>query len=209
MIEKEIQKLIENYIEDIENYNLEKVYGMCPIRSASWLGQLTETLLKIGVNPLEHMKYVPSNYMSNSGILSVTIPENVESLLDNAFSNSSIDGLTIPSTVVDIGMHVASYCPRFKKLDLSNYEGNVPIGICEGCGSLTDVKLPKNCTSIEANAFRMCRNLEELQIDNTKDYVMSNIKFAKGWTDYTEPKHIKCSDGYVTVYGDGLKLEGN
>jgi hypothetical protein len=42
-------------------------------------------LLKAGINPLEHMTYVPSNFLYGSGFTKITLPENIISISAKAF----------------------------------------------------------------------------------------------------------------------------
>ena len=82
-----LAEFIKKYKTEINKNDFTKVYKdannlLCyPVST----GKLTEIFLDAGIEPLEYMQAVPANYLANSAITSVEIPNNISSIGSEAF----------------------------------------------------------------------------------------------------------------------------
>ena len=101
MIDK-IKNIIENNIDLIDKNDKEswewvykKVY--------TYEGELTQTLLEVGIDPAEILGYIPNLYLHNSTIDYYKIPDNVISIGYAAFADcENLKHITIPECVESI-----------------------------------------------------------------------------------------------------------
>lgn len=201
-----VKTFIETHIEDIENNNFEKLYGDIPLLRHSHTGILTDVLLASGINPLEHMTYIPQYYLTGSKQLSIDIPENVTTILENVFVDSSIRKFTLPKHITDIRDGAFNTATRLIELDISEYQDNIPSMMCYGCTNLRKVILPNTVEYIASNSFSLCPNLEEFVINQNRDYVF-NIGVSQSWKKNGINIPVRCTDGWVTISSyDGAKL---
>lgn len=205
-----IKNLLELFIEDIENNEFENIYSSIPVRQADLTGQLTDVLLKVGCNPLEHLLYVPSNYLNSSSRTHIDIPDGIKYINDGAFFNSNLESIVLPKSVDSLGLTILQNSHRLRSVDMSQSQCQViSYGCCFNCYSLKEFKLPRMCTSVDGSAFWNCSKLEELQIDRSIDYVVNNVDFKASWTNRNKDTIIKCIDGTVLVdmYGNKQRQE--
>ena len=205
IIDPFVQKQLEHYIDEIENNEFDNIYGSIPVRQAALTGQLTDVLLMVGANPLEHLSYIPDNYLNGSGRTHINIPDNVKYINDSAFFNSSLETVVIPNTIETLGLGIFEHSPRLKSVDMSstNYV-EVTYAMCKNCSSLVEFKLPSSCKHISASAFWNCHRLEKIEIDQTTDYVINQIHFGINWMNMNHDIAVNCKDGIVLVdkYGN-------
>ena len=210
IIDPFIQKQLEYYIDEIEKNEFENIYASIPVRQADLTGQLTDVLLKVRANPLEHLPYVPSNYLNGSSRTHIEIPDNVKYISDSAFFRSSLESIVIPDTVEGLGLGIFEHSPRLKSVDMSYTNcTEVTYGMGQNCASLVEFKLSSYCKNISDSAFWNCHRLEELKIDQTIDYVISQIHFSTNWMNMNHDMVVKCKDGIVLVdwYGNKQRQE--
>lgn len=95
------------------------------------------------------------------GLLSVTIPFNVESIGKRIFYNSDVEKLVVHSK--NIGEEWFMISP-IKELVLGNEVETIGEKSFQGCNGLTSVVVPKNVLSIGGRAFRGCEGLVSFEI---------------------------------------------
>ena len=122
MLSKELQEFIEKNISLIEENNYDVKTGLYNevFKANIDPGELTTALLTAGIDPLEHLDYIPWRYLAfNRDIEEFHIPENITSIGSGAFYMSSIKTLYIPTSVNVFG----EYCFSSSNIETIIFEG--------------------------------------------------------------------------------------
>ena len=141
---------------------------------------LTNSLLKADIYPLEHMSYVPQEFFYKS--------------------TKSIDGFIIPKNIVDIRERA------FYETDLT--EINIPEGV-QGiytfafarCKNLLFVTIPHSIEFIDRAAFISCESLAEVRYNGTVEE-WNKIDRHDTWLSVSHLLTVKliCEDGELWVH---------
>lgn len=136
---------IEQYINLITENKFEDLYRIA-LREHVMVEDLTNSLLKADIDPLEHMAYVPQEFLYKS--------------------TKSIDGFIIPNNIVDIRERA------FYETDLT--EINIPEGVQSiytlafaRCKNLLFVRIPHSIDFIDRAVFSGCESLAEVRYNGT------------------------------------------
>lgn len=116
-----LKDYIENYRDNINQYDFIKIYQEAPIRlnSLSAIGRLTELFYKCGVNPLESLSEVPNWFAYDSNIYTIKIPNSIQYIGYNAFKDcKTLTSIIIPKSVTAIETGAFQNCTLLIK-----YEG--------------------------------------------------------------------------------------
>ena len=197
-----LKLFIEQNIDLINTSQFDVLYDEA-IRARSVLedtGELTDALLKAGINPLEHLSYVPSLYLADSTLAHITVPSNVEVIrksgfalsklktIDlhddcelglNSFYGSDIESIKIPYILNEVPDDCFAYCTKLTSVDLNTVYA-INSNAFVGCSSLTDIFIPDDIEYINGDAFEQCPNVV-LNIHKKNKYVkeygeMYNVK---------------------------------
>lgn len=106
MLSKKLQEFIEKNIGLIEENNYDVKTGLYneAFKADIDPGDLTTALLTAGIDPLEHLDYIPWRYLSfNRDLEEFHIPENITTIGTGAFYMSSIKTLYIPRSIEVFG----------------------------------------------------------------------------------------------------------
>ncbi len=112
------------------------------------------------------------------GTKNAVIPNSVTKIANNAFIGSGIESVSIHANIESIGHSAFSGCKSLTELTFENGKLTV-IGaslytIFGGCTSLERVVLPDNLTAIQGHAFRDCTSLKEVVFG-------SNLQIISGY----------------------------
>lgn len=100
-----------------------------------------------------------------SPFTSVSIPENVTSILDYAFGGcSELISINIPSGVTNIFRYTFYNCSSLTSITIPSNVTQIWKGAFYGCSSLTSINIPNKVTSIGESAFERCTNLTTVVI---------------------------------------------
>lgn len=103
----------------IEQNNWEEFYKIIPVRI---IGEVSEFLLSIGINPLLYMEYVPNGFLMRSNIKSIEIPDHIYSIGRNAFYGcTNLKKITFGKKLKSIGEDAFKGCDN---LDDITYKGS-------------------------------------------------------------------------------------
>ena len=73
-------------------------------------GELGKALLDAGIDPLNHLDYIPDYFLSSTNIKSFSIPNTIHLLSEGCFSYcEQLESITIPTSVTQIAQF-AFYC---------------------------------------------------------------------------------------------------
>ena len=101
-----------------------------------------------------------------TNIENVTIGNSVESLPSNFVSNSKITSVNIPNSVDSIGSSAFQNCTNLSNLTLGNSVSFIGNKAFYGCSGLKSVTIPNAVTSIGTQAFYGCNNLTRTHISD-------------------------------------------
>lgn len=127
-------------------------------------------------------RYVPGNiccnYIENTSIKKIVIPESVKSIGENAFQNcAGIEEIIFGKNINEIGREAFRDCTGLKKVIFQESDetekSSVSIGYnaFNGCTSLETITLSSNIGAIGDDAFLCCSNLEELELPEGITYL--------------------------------------
>lgn len=111
----EIQKALKN--SDFETLYIETWKRT----SYSTIGEVTQLLINLNINPLDHLSSIPRGFLTNTPIKHIDIPDHITSIGDYAFANcDSLMDITIPGSVTSIGYWTFNGCTS---LNYISYKG--------------------------------------------------------------------------------------
>lgn len=145
---------------------------------------------------------VPSAFIGDTDLRSLTIPEGVETIGDNAFSNSAIETIKLPESLVKISQFAFSKSnlteitipKNVERLEYSVFAGKggggaplrrvvfagdkietIENNTFADCNSLKEINLPKGLKKIGYNAFIRCTALEEIIIPDAVTVIEKQV----------------------------------
>ena len=102
-----------------------------------------------------------------SGINSVTLGNNVNTIQEDAFYSSSLTSIVIPNSVTYIGYAAFYGCVNLTSVIIPDNITEIYQYTFSGCTNLKSVVLGKNLTKIDKQAFYKCSNLSSIIIPNS------------------------------------------
>lgn len=154
------------------------------------------------------LSVIPKDCFSGSGLVSITMPDNITSLgeetfqecaslaevnlgkglrqiPDRCFQNSGIKSISIPSNVTSIGVEAFADCAALETADLGTGLREIPENCFKNSG-LTAITLPKNVTTVGEKAFYNCFSLHSVTVSGPKTF--GNDAF--NWSDNIQSVYI-------------------
>ena len=103
-----------------------------------------------------------------ASLISVVLPEGVESIGDYAFCRcSSLPKLELPSTVKELGTSAFSNCISLKEINIPSSIITLNSAVFVGCSMLESIELPEGIETIPHFFFEGCSNLKSFTIPST------------------------------------------
>ena len=200
-----LRHFIDTHKEYIDNNDFSSLYSLLPIsikRSA-----LTDLLFKAEINPLNYMKYIPPNFLSDSRISEFELPEHIDAIGARAFSNCfylkdlklnskleaihdnafyqcvSLKSIILPPTLRFLMDEAFAECICLKEINLPGSIKEISPHCFSGCLSLEIVNIEEGVEEILKNAFHKCERLKEVNLPKSVKYIENNI-FSNCSSDY-------------------------
>ena len=140
-------------------------------------GISTSNITKVTIG--SNVKTIPSNFVSNSKITSISIPSSVTTIGPSAFQGcANLTSVTIPSSVNSWGSSMFKNCTSLKTVSLPSNLTFITQEMFYGCTSLTSAPLPANVTSIGNSAFYNCTGLTALTIPEKLNSIGSSAFYG-------------------------------
>lgn len=139
----ELREFIETYIDLIEDNNFAELYNRVDVNTNVRTQDLTVALLQAGINPLDHLTFVPPEYMFKCPISvapTVVIPKEIKTILPKAFEETDIQFITVPEGVTTISSRAFAWCQNMETIELPSTIRHLHRGIFIGCFSLKTIK---------------------------------------------------------------------
>ncbi len=218
-----LKEWLENKIEYLDDNNFEALYKDHSYPDILSKGHLTDALFVAGLNPLEYMNYVPTNFANNSQeLFQLVLPKHIDHIRRGAFSWSQLREIIINDNCTHINDGAFAYCDWLETIHFDTPSKLVMIGEAsfDACVALNRITLPDSLKLIKTNAFGRTSSLEYCSIGKhttMEEEVFANSKLKSLWFrgtmfEYrTLPKsqsclyhsnieNIICDDGVITLY---------
>lgn len=170
--------------------------GITTIGSQAFDGcsNIEEIILPETLTTIEGMAF------TNTGIISITIPNNVKTIGGNSFMNcSNLKEVNVPNSVNSLGSGVFWNCSVLEKITIPSSIKEIPDNFCNSCSGLNEVEFLGSVESVGTSAFESCKNLSSLDIPDT-------VKTIKNKAFYNCSKlKIKIPASIETIGTDAFK----
>ena len=155
--------LTEN-IQLIDEFDFDGLYAQAHGKlSFGDISNLTETLLRIGIDPIPHMTKIPEGFLIDSRYNgSITIGSNIESIARSAFTRASISELVIDG-VEQIGDYAFFGCSKLRKVTLTGDIGFIGSSAFADT-AIESVALPSEVKMLASEAFSNCTALQTVDL---------------------------------------------
>ncbi len=136
-----------------------------------------------------------------SGLVSVIIPDNVESIGSSAFKGCpGLTMITIPDSVENIGSSAFSGCSGLTSVAIPDSVTSIGERAFEGCSSLASITIPDRVTSIGLYAFYNCTSLTSITIpDGVTNIGEGTFYLCRSLTNIKIPDSVR-NIGYSAFY---------
>jgi len=163
-----------------------------------YVGQETKLVLPKEYNGENYQIYTYAFY-GCSRLKSITIPDNITTIIDYAFINCrKLTSITIGSGVTSIGDCAFSGCGGLMEVVIPDGVKRIGSSVFADCIGLTSVTIPNSVADIGDSAFDQCRNLTYLNFDGTKEQWKKITKHSD-WKYESAITSVKCNDGIVKI----------
>lgn len=129
---------------------------------------------------------------ANSGVVSVTITDNVKNIDSYCFENcTSLTTVSLSNSLTALSSRTFWGCTALESLIIPDNVVTIGADCFNGCSNLSDITLPKLLETIESYAFNGCTALKQIQFEeNLKEigyYAFSN----SGLINITLPEQLE------------------
>lgn len=189
----EIQKALKN--SDFETLYIETWKRT----SYSTIGEVTQLLINLNINPLDHLSSIPKGFLTNTSIKHIDIPDHITSIDEFAFAHcGSLTSVTIPDSVTSIGEAAFCDCSSLTSITIPNSVTSIGQSAFSGCTGLKNIIIPNSVTSIGTWAFGHCSSLTSIKYTGTKNQ-WHKIYFRDEWYEDSPIETIHCIDGDIEL----------
>ena len=182
MIYPVVKQFIKDNADLIRHYQFEELYRKAQQETFKmnyeYYGQLSEMLIAAGLDPLDHMKYLPPLAFAqlSEEFETIRIPGNIKKV-----SLFALDTCGAKTIIIDEGCEeLLSYC-------------------MSGCPNLKRVILPQSLTEIEKGIFESCPNLYDIEYNGTVAE-FEYLKKDSNWAAHSNVRKVICSDNTLDLY---------
>lgn len=100
----------------------------------------------------------------DSGFSNIVLENNITEIKSSAFVSSDVVSIVIPESVESIGSSAFEGCRKLTSIELGSNITSLGYSVFEECTSLQSVKLNANITSIPGSTFYKCSSLSNVEI---------------------------------------------
>ena len=131
----------KNSIETLYKELNDEAYFRVAVRFVTYL------LYNSGIDPLEYLDYVPTNFLgADSNLKDVILPIDIKSIEKEAFfSCLNLKSVYIAGNITNIGIRAFYGCEELEEVKFVGNVDNIEDQAFAGCSKLKSVTLPKNC----------------------------------------------------------------
>lgn len=168
-------------------YVVYDLYGEKPLL-VRYYGKDTNVVLPENFNgkPYDIHDYA----FSQSGVVSVTVPDCVQSIGKNAFYCCyELETVKLGNNVKSIGESAFNMCGKLSQIDIPDALSYLGAKAFSGCYELKSINLGK-VKAIESQTFGWCYDLRSVRIPDGATYIASEAFYATGLNDIYIPKTV-------------------
>lgn len=145
-----IQRIIEQHINEIDANNFAPIYDDMWEKEVpmEYISTLTEQFWEAGIEPLEHMNYVPECYAA----FLIDVPEIMK----------------VPGNCLDISSNAYCYC-YMEEVELEEGVGSIREHAFAHCQNLSSISLPRSIKYIHNKAFYSSENIAYIEYAGTEE----------------------------------------
>ncbi len=142
-----------------------------------------------------------SGFADRSNIVSISLPESIETIGQKAFMNcSALSSITIPDAVTILHASTFYGCTSLASIVIPKNVSSIEISVFNGCSNLTSVYIPTSVTSIASLAFSRCERLAKLQYGGTIEQ-WKKVSLGDNLWGFASGKYtVSCTDGEIEKY---------
>lgn len=207
---RSVDEFIEKYIEQIDKNDWANIYNKAIDELDIYTSELTLTLLEAGINPLDHLDYIPSRYLHSSDIKYFDIPNHIKTIDSAAFAQSNLEGkFIIPNSVENINYRAFRSCINLEEVHFLDTVLQIESEAFLDCKNLKRIYLPHALEEISSRCFFNCNQLKDIYYDGTwEDWENLWIGQAAFGTDQTINHSLKAritlhlADGSTKYLGE-------
>lgn len=101
-----------------------------------------------------NLQIIGSSMFYNTGLTSITIPDNIKTIKNSAFeANSKLTSVTWNKNVQTAGSRIFAANPNLTTVNIPEGVTNIPEAFVLGCRSLTNINIPNSVTTLGRQAF--------------------------------------------------------
>ncbi|MBR4917905.1 MAG: leucine-rich repeat protein [Bacteroidales bacterium] len=138
----------------------------------------------------DSVNIIPASAFKDCGLIGkLSIPNNVDSILENAFSNCPIDTLVLGDSICFIGANAFKNCTHIKgALVLPNKLESIQSNAFFGCSSIESIVSNETLPFIGESAFQNCTAVTSLilgdSIEDIGDFAFKNCSQIMGYLNF-------------------------
>ena len=180
---------------------------------ATAMNSNTEAKINLDLSDTDGLTEIPENAFHidnthNDNLISIIIPNSVESIDYQAFSDcSSLTSVTIPNNVTSIGGYAFFNCSSLTNITIGSGITSIGVYAFRNCSSLTNITIGSKVNTINDGAFAGCSNLTNFEVDagNTNYSSLENGKILCDKNQYiliaypSATGDITIPDGVTTI----------
>lgn len=129
ILDTDVQKFLEKYINKIDNNDWDWIYseGLNELETETGnfdiRGYFSKTLEESRINVLDYLDYVPNSYMIGTSITHYAIPNHIKTIRYYAFMDCAyLKKIILPKSITHIEENVFNGCSALEEII---YEGNI------------------------------------------------------------------------------------
>ena len=179
---KQVKDTIINNQDLINNNEFQELYSR--LHDTSYSKELTEILLRAGIDPTPYFKSIPPYSYYESTLTDIKLSSNCKKIGEYAFFNSSIKSVNLDD-VDEIGLKAFSYsevtsisikpnclmglsafdfCENLSKVEFLGKQ-TIPTYCFMNCSQLKDVKF-NSTFDLQSGSFYHCKSLKNIDLEN-------------------------------------------
>lgn len=191
------QELIDfiNKHEDLIDGNMwEKIYDIAQKELAPQnIGKFTEIIRGADIYPEKQLTNLPDNFLNQSHLERIVIPDNINIVGVAAFMESWISSIQLSDSIVEISDAAFRDCPYLTYIDLPDTLTKLGARVFAD-SELREISIPTSVVSIGEGCFEGCRKLTDIYFTGTINQ-WKKIRKEDCCFDFVATFIVRCSDG--------------
>lgn len=209
---EDAKKFIEDNIDRLDNNDFEKFYARADIHhvKSQVIGDVTSLLLMANIHPLDHMRYVPTSYLSHQMIPeNFFIPDHIQFIGDQAFYMSDLTSIVIPSNVKRIGISAFNRCSELHEVKIDEGVEEIEEYSFSQTG-IENIIFPSSCRAFNESAFSNS-SIKKISLQGAVhlyDYLFANCSELRTVVLSNSLRYIENNVFYRTPKLDSIHYNG-